>query len=623
MAGFANDVLIADNVNFTGATGVPGKIGTVTTDGQLLIGSTATPNIQVGTLTSPNNTITIGYSSPNITLQSGSIVANNFPTDDGTAIPSLGVLKILGSSSTDYTQSGLVTHSDGTSNEIYLENRLYTTKFVVDATTTVGSRGSYSTIQSAITAAASATPAVVYIRPGTYTENLTMSPGVSLVAASTVQASSTVTIVGKMTFTSAGTYLLNNINFQTNSDYIVEMTGSAALSVRFSGCTLTGTNNTLINFTNSSASSGLSFYNCVTDLQTTGITQFIFSGSGNITFDKCTCNNSGSTTTSTTHSGGVVNIKFSEIGFPYTNSGSTAALGAQYSGFNTNAINTTCLTIGSTGDTDTANFCTFGSGTASAISVGAGATLTLQGATINTSNTNAITGSGAILYGGIVFQNSQTVNTTTKTQKKFFPKVAPTIQTFTSGSSATYTTPANCQWIRVRMVGGGGGGEGSGTGGGVGGAGGDTTWSGGSLTAGGSPGGTYNSVGGTASGGNVANFSGQPGNPRSSNGANVFGGNGGSSVFGGEGKGGDNIPTAGYAAATNTGSGGGGAGCGATLFAGSGGGSGGYVEHIINSPAATYTYTVGAGGTAGAAGTGGVAGGAGAAGYIIVEEYYL
>ena len=47
----------------------------------------------------------------------------------------------------------------------------------------------------------------------------------------------------------------------------------------------------------------------------------------------------------------------------------------------------------------------------------------------------------------------------------------PSLQAFTSGSSATYTTPAGCTWIRVRIWGGGaGGGSGNvgGTGGGSG-----------------------------------------------------------------------------------------------------------------------------------------------------------
>jgi len=57
-------IMFADNVSFDGTQ----RGGKVTTNGQLLIGATASPHIKVGSLTSPNATITIGYSSPNITL---------------------------------------------------------------------------------------------------------------------------------------------------------------------------------------------------------------------------------------------------------------------------------------------------------------------------------------------------------------------------------------------------------------------------------------------------------------------------------------------------------------------------------------------------------------------------
>ena len=89
----------------------------------------------------------------------------------------------------------------------------------------------------------------------------------------------------------------------------------------------------------------------------------------------------------------------------------------------------------------------------------------------------------------------------------------PTIQRFTSGSAATYTSPPNVLWIRVRMVGGGAGGGGGGTsGGGNGTAGNSTTFS--TFTAAGgaagqAEGGTGGGAGGSASaGGNVANIGG-------------------------------------------------------------------------------------------------------------------
>lgn len=55
MSGFDNDVMYAVNVDFTNATPVQGQ---VTVDGQLLIGSSVSPFIRAGLLTSSNGSIT-------------------------------------------------------------------------------------------------------------------------------------------------------------------------------------------------------------------------------------------------------------------------------------------------------------------------------------------------------------------------------------------------------------------------------------------------------------------------------------------------------------------------------------------------------------------------------------
>jgi hypothetical protein len=78
MAGFSNDVMYANNVRFDGAK----QPGQVTTDGQLLIGSTAAPNIRVGTLTSAGGTITITPGAGTINLETAG---------GGIAIDSIGV----------------------------------------------------------------------------------------------------------------------------------------------------------------------------------------------------------------------------------------------------------------------------------------------------------------------------------------------------------------------------------------------------------------------------------------------------------------------------------------------------------------------------------------------------
>lgn len=69
MGGFSSvtgdeTIMFADNASFDGTQ----RGGKMTTNGQLWIGSTAARHIKLGTLTSPSGTIAIGYSSPNITL---------------------------------------------------------------------------------------------------------------------------------------------------------------------------------------------------------------------------------------------------------------------------------------------------------------------------------------------------------------------------------------------------------------------------------------------------------------------------------------------------------------------------------------------------------------------------
>lgn len=214
-------------------------------------------------------------------------------------------------------------------------------------------------------------------------------------------------------------------------------------------------------------------------------------------------------------------------------------------------------------------------------------------------------------------------NSTNQIQLTAARRTLPTTQTFTAGSG-TYTTPANCLWIEIELVGAGGGGGGSGSGAGNGGSGGSTTFStltgagggggagaaGGPGTPGAGAGGDMNITGGWGAAENVANTAG----PISQ------GGIGGASMYGGGGAGGFG-GVAGSAGAA-FGSGGGGAGHGSTVLGGAGGSAGGGVKKIINTPAGTYSYGVGAAGTAGSAGSSGFVGGVGVAGFIRVVEHY-
>lgn len=202
------------------------------------------------------------------------------------------------------------------------------------------------------------------------------------------------------------------------------------------------------------------------------------------------------------------------------------------------------------------------------------------------------------------------------------PSIAttPTVQTFTTGTSQTYTPTVGTVYIKVRMIGGGGGGGAAATNSGV--AGGDSIF--GSWHAKGGGGGAVNGAGGSAgsAGANgtgtlIIRQQGVAGGSTFASGNFQSGAVFGSilwpfQTFGISAAGpGPSAPVA------NTGVGGVG-GFSSSTAAGAGGGSGEYVEFFVNNPTA-ITYTVGAAGTGGAAGT--QAGGNGSAGIIIIEEY--
>ena len=245
------------------------------------------------------------------------------------------------------------------------------------------------------------------------------------------------------------------------------------------------------------------------------------------------------------------------------------------------------------------------------------------------------TGTPTLPSGTIATTQSAGNNTTAVATTAFVTtavvNVAPQTTVYTSGSG-TYTVPSGARWLSVKMVGGGGGGAtGHSDGSANGSAGTNTTFGTGIASGGG--GGLVNDNGGIGvastmiSGGVGLAVAGGDGGPSAApygtgRAANE-GGNGGSSAFGGggSGRGGSNAAS-GVAGKANTG-GGGGAGGGSNVpgtYAGGGGASGGYVECIIASPSATYSYAVGAGGAGGSNGS--TTGGAGGSGVIYVVAYF-
>lgn len=288
-------------------------------------------------------------------------------------------------------------------------NQFGVAAFIVDAT---AASGTHTTIASALSQAVSGQ--TIFIKPGTYTENLTLVAGVNLCSFMCDGLNGNVTIIGKATLSTAGTVDITGIRFQTNSDFFLVASGSVAAIVNLFNCYLNCSNNTGISFTAASTSANINLFYCIGNLGTTGIGYWTSSSTGSLICQYCQLNNTGASLTATTNSAGSVNVSNCSATCVFSTS-STGAIAFIYSNIDASVINTTALTTAGN-QTNNARFSYFSSGTASAISIGTGTTINAEDSIISSTNTNAITGAGTINYSGLTFSGtSYKINTTTQT----------------------------------------------------------------------------------------------------------------------------------------------------------------------------------------------------------------
>ena len=346
------NVMFADNYDFSGSAAPAPQ---VSASGILPIGTGGTPAIKPGVLTSPDGSIAIGYSTPNITLQ----------VSGGSQYISLSPFIV-----------GTDVHS------------------------------SYTTIQAAINAAVAAgatnaNPLNVYIKPkvGTpnYVENLTLAPGVNLIGFGQLP-----NIVGKMTYTQAGQVYIQGVTLVTNSDFFLSVTGSAASIVVLDDCFL-NCSTTGINFTAANVSATITLNNCFGNLGVSG-TLYSMTSTGQLFMDYCQIQNGGNSTTASTSSAGNVRLFHCYTQMPFSTSG-TAIFGNHFGFIDCGGTNTTALTLNGSGQSNQQN-CIFSSGTASSVSMGAAGNGTFTFCEFNSSNANVLTGAGSMNYGFLTFSGS-------------------------------------------------------------------------------------------------------------------------------------------------------------------------------------------------------------------------
>lgn len=286
---------------------------------------------------------------------------------------------------------------------------------IVDPTSNYGT---HQTIAAAIAAASSGD--TIFIRPGTYTENNTISKTLKFFAYSGNSSSSSgygVSVTGKFTV-SSGLASFENINFTQNGSNIFDVSGNSCELV-INNCSLDCGNQAGIN--SNGSTNNIYVQNCYVSSSNSG-TLYAISNSTTIRLRNVWSSSVTGTPATSTNDGGIVLIQGCRLSYPMS-SANAGVYDIQNSMFGTNIpsyTDRTYLTTAGTGTHYIFNSC-FASGTASTISVGAGTTVQMANCEANSSNANVLTGAGTLKYAGIVFTGSSTGhNVTTETALTVF-----------------------------------------------------------------------------------------------------------------------------------------------------------------------------------------------------------
>ena len=284
------------------------------------------------------------------------------------------------------------------------DNKWAVARYIVDQTP---GQGTHTTITAAMADAVSGD--VIAVRQGTYTEDFTIVPGVTLTTMGGGEYGG-VTVVGRITMSGEGTSTIFGMRLQTNSDFAVVVSGNAASALNIGNCYINCTNNTGISFTSSSALANITINNTYGNIATTGISLFTHTSAGGLLFTDSFFSNTAASTTASSVSAGVLNCVFASFQFPLTVS-ATGATTCTYTTFANAPTNTIMLTLGGSG-IQNFKFCRIESGTATSVTITTSAVM--EFCTVDSSNASAISGVGTLTYSNLSFPGmSSTISTST------------------------------------------------------------------------------------------------------------------------------------------------------------------------------------------------------------------
>lgn len=258
--------------------------------------------------------------------------------------------------------------SDGT----WFASGFTTTPYVVGPVNV----GTYQTVQAAVDAANAAGGGMVFIQPGTYTENLTLYTGIQLSSPSP----QSVTIVGVHLPPPTGTLNLNRITFQS-STHVLSSTAAGTTTIIMEDCNVVVSNGYTFNLLN-----WIGQIQCF-NIENSGTNDGFINNTGRCAFYLFSSGMGNGSGNTATISGNTILGQAVQVNCPvnFVTGANITSYGSSY------LASVTC----SNNSIVSFNGDTFSTGSSAAITQSSTGTLSLSNVSITTSNNPAIAGSGA------------------------------------------------------------------------------------------------------------------------------------------------------------------------------------------------------------------------------------
>lgn len=285
-------------------------------------------------------------------------------------------------------------------------NNFSTAKYIVDGNG-LSTGCTHTTIASALTSASSGE--TIFVRPGTYTEDLTLKAGVDIVSDGGSVINNNTQIIGKCSASFTGKSSILGIYLQTNGDYAIEISGTSATVVEVGLCYCEAADFGFCNNSSSSSSAVIEFNKCNGEYSD-DVSFFTCSSPGGLRWKHGYVMHNSSSPTACAISAGQMSIWFSRVEcyFAFTGSGS-----ANWQHSTVGYDDLLAATIDSTIQSVVRN-CLILAQTAQAFTVASGSELEIMNCTIDSNNATAvISGAGTTIYSNLTMEGTGYIISTT------------------------------------------------------------------------------------------------------------------------------------------------------------------------------------------------------------------